>query len=260
MKISVCVETVFTDRDIAGRLQAITEHGIKTFELWTLDHDRAALERSIRSGFRLHLFCGNRNCSLIDPADRPGFATEFRESIKAAKALACPFLAVLSDRVDSKGIPIPPAKPLSEKEKRSTYLEGLAQAISWAEQADLDLLIEPLNTRVDHPGYFLQHSREGFDIVRSLGSPRVKLLYDVYHLQIMEGDLIRTMEANLDMIGHIHVADVPGRHELGTGEINYKNIARMLQVNRFGGYVGLECFPSGNDADAIRGFAEIFGE
>src|SRR6185295_4761020 len=98
------------------------------------------------------------------------------------------------------------------------------------------------------------HSAPAFELVRKIDSPRLRVLYDVYHMQIMEGDLLATMEANLAEIGHIHVADVPGRHEPGTGEINYTNIARMLRTTGYDRCIGLECFPRGRSEGAIEAF------
>ena len=128
-----------------------------------------------------------------------------------------------------------------------------------AEAANITLLLEPLNTKVDHPGYTLAHSAQAFEVVRRIGSPRLKVLYDVYHMQIMEGDLIATMDVHLDEIGHIHVADVPGRHEPGTGEIDYGSIARMLRANGYDRGVGLECFPRDRSEDAVEAFLAVFG-
>ena len=127
-----------------------------------------------------------------------------------------------------------------------------------AESENMTLLLEPLNTKIDHPGYSLNHSIQAFEIVRRIGSPHLKVLYDVYHMQIMEEDLIATLEANLGEIGHIHVADVPGRHEPGTGEINYVNIARMLRTAGFDGCIGLECFPQESSEQAIEAFRRVF--
>jgi len=106
--------------------------------------------------------------------------------------------------------------------------------------------------------YTLSQSATALELIKQVGSPRLKVLYDVYHMQIMEGNLIATMEANIAAIGHIHVADVPGRHEPGTGEINYTSIARMLRANGYQGAIGLECVPSGRSEDAVKAFAAAF--
>jgi hydroxypyruvate isomerase len=167
-------------------------------------------------------------------------------------------LTVLSDQLNQQGIPVPPANPLTDEQMCDSMFGGLSEAAALAEAANVTLLLEPLNTKVDHPGYTLSRSAQAFDVVRRVASPHLKVLYDVYHLQIMEGNLIATLEAHLDDIGHIHVADVPGRHEPGTGEINYHNIARMLQANNYRGFVGLECVPKGDSAAAVRAFQAVF--
>ena len=256
MHLSVCVETVFTDHDITSRVEAIGRHGIKRFELWGLgNHDLQVLKRLVHEdGYQLMAHAGNRDYSMINPDDREGFLAELDSNLQNAEALNCPGLIMLTDAVDEKGIPIPPDRPLSEDEKLASVQEGLAQAVPRAEQAGVTLFMEPLNRKVDHPGYFLAESALGLDLVRNVNSSRLRLLYDIYHQQLTEGDLIRTIEANLPWIGHIHVADVPGRHEPGTGEINFPNIVRMLAANGYDGCVGLECFPAGDSDQALQAF------
>ena len=260
LELTVCSETVFTDRPLAERFPAIRALGVDGIELWGLPAENVgAVEKGLRaSGCRLELFCGNRAHSLIDPDDREGFLSELRQSMHHAARLGCSRLTILSDRVDSRGIPIPPARPLNAEENAGSILEGLIEASALAEDACITLLLEPLNTRVDHPGYTLSHSAQALEIVRRIGSPRLKVLYDVYHMQIMEGDLISNLAANLRDIGHIHVADVPGRHEPGTGEINYVNIARMLRAREYDGLIGLECFPRDRSETAIEAFRAVF--
>jgi hydroxypyruvate isomerase len=261
MKLTVCSETLFADRPLVERFSSIRALGVPGIELWGLPSENVEpVERALRSaGCRLELFCGNREHSLIDPHERAGFLAELRSSMNSAARLGCSRLTILSDRVDSRGIPVPPPQPLNADDKATSILEGLKQATAMAEAENITLLLEPLNIRVDHPGYTLCHSAHAFDIVRQVGSPRLKVLYDVYHMQVMEGDLIATMEANLHDIGHIHVADVPGRHEPGTGEINYINIARMLRTRGYDGFVGLECFPQGGSDAAVGTFLSVFG-
>jgi hydroxypyruvate isomerase len=105
--------------------------------------------------------------------------------------------------------------------------------------------VEPLNVAVDHPGFYLSSSQQALEIVDEVAAPNVKMLFDLYHMQIGEGNLTATIVANLDRIGHFHLADVPGRHEPGTGEINFANILRRIDEGGYGGYIGLEYIPSG---------------
>ena len=115
----------------------------------------------------------------------------------------------------------------------------------------MTLALEPLNTAVDHPGYFLTSSAEGFDIVDAVDSPNVKLLYDVYHQQITKGNIVQTVTENVERIGHVHLADVPKRHEPGTGELNYAHILSVLDDAGYDGYVGCEFSPVGSPEGAV---------
>ena len=123
----------------------------------------------------------------------------------------------------------------------------MAEAVHIAERADFTLLLEPLNTLVDHPGYYLDSSAEAVEIVRAVGSPHLKLLYDVYHMQIMEGNLLATIEKNLAWIGHFHAAGVPGRGELFGSELNYPVILAKIEALGYQGAFGLEYFPKLSD-------------
>src|SRR4029077_17233792 len=113
------------------------------------------------------------------------------------------------------------------------------------------VVLEPLNVLVDHAGYYLVTTAEGLEIVDEVASPNVKLLFDIYHQQISEGNVIRNLTENLAKIGHVHAADNPGRHEPGTGELNYAVIFRALDAAGYDGHVGLEYRPSTDPAETL---------
>ena len=118
--------------------------------------------------------------------------------------------------------------------------------------------MELLNSKVDHPGYQCDHTAWGLAVLQQVNSPNVKLLYDIYHMQIMEGDVIRTMTANLDAIGHIHTAGNPGRNELDDRqELNYRGICRALSDAGYDGYVGHEFRPRGDLVESLRQAYEL---
>jgi hydroxypyruvate isomerase len=127
---------------------------------------------------------------------------------------------------------------------RRNVEQTLAQAAALAAKHNFVLFLECLNTRTDHFNYFLDSSAEGATIVRAINSPNLRLLYDVYHMQIMEGSVISTIEENLDVIGHFHSAGVPGRHELMDGELNYRDIVRRIEAAGYTGAFGLEYTPA----------------
>ena len=131
--------------------------------------------------------------------------------------------------------------------------EGLRRVATAAEDAGVTLVLELLNSKVDHPDYQADRTAWGAEVVRLVGSPRVKLLYDIYHMQIMEGDIIRTIQRNAALIGHYHTAGVPGRHEIGADqELQYGPIMRAIQATGYEGFVGQELIPSGEPAAALR--------
>jgi hydroxypyruvate isomerase len=113
---------------------------------------------------------------------------------------------------------------------------------------------------VDHKGYYLATSEEGFRMVDVVGSPRVRLLFDIYHQQITEGNLIANITANIGKISHFHVADVPGRHQPGTGEINYLNVFRAIAAKGFTGFLGLEMWPTVDHTKAVRESISLLAE
>ncbi|WGD28636.1 hydroxypyruvate isomerase [Ancylobacter sp. WKF20] len=131
-----------------------------------------------------------------------------------------------------------------------TFVENLKFAAPKIKEAGLKLLIEPINTR-DIPGFFLNYTKQAKAIIEEVGSDNLFIQYDIYHMQIMEGDLARTIEANLPQIAHIQLADNPGRFEPGTGEINYAFLFRHLDAIGYAGWVGCEYKPKGDTAAGL---------
>ena len=130
---------------------------------------------------------------------------------------------------------------------------GLARVAAAAEAAGVNLVLELLNSKVDHPGYQADHTAWGVAVAQRVGSPRVKLLYDIYHMQIMEGDLIRTLNGAQAHIGHYHTAGNPGRHELDNAqEINYPAVLRAIAATGYRGYVAHEFVPQGDPLKALK--------
>lgn len=260
MKLSVCVETVFTDCRLSQRVVAIRECGVDWFELWGLDSQKLNESRELVNSHkgRLALFCGNRNYSLTDPSQRPNFLQELAENLHAAQSLGCPALTILSDAVDSRGIPIRPAKSIPRTARLNSLHDGLVAALELAAPTGVRLCIEPLNSTLDHPGYTLDQPADAFEIVQTIGNESLRVLFDVYHAQMMRVNVVGAIENNMELIGHIHIADVPGRHEPGTGKIDFSQIAQVLINDDYQGSVGLECFPLDESDQAVRAFVKVF--
>ncbi|MBM3356793.1 MAG: hydroxypyruvate isomerase [Betaproteobacteria bacterium] len=179
-------------------------------------------------------------------ACHPARAREFQDgvgtAIEYATALGCKQLNCLA------GIRPPHLDP---SDARETFIRNLQFAAPRLKDAGIRLLIEPINTR-DFPGFFLASPKQALDIIKAAGSDNLYLQYDVYHAQIMEGDLAATIENNLRLISHIQIADNPGRHEPGTGEINYAFLFEHLDRVGYTGWVGCEYKPLTNTTDGIH--------
>jgi hydroxypyruvate isomerase len=257
--LSVCLEPIYPKLPVAERIAKIAEAGFHSIEFWhpegTWDgatvrtdwaKDAGVLRRACEANgvalndFALHAWDGSIGGCPVRRQDRAAYLAQIRKMIAFAEAAGCRKGITLSGTVD-------PA--ISRVEMRKSLEEALAEAVRIAERADFTLLLEPLNTLVDHPGYYLDSSAEAVEIVRAIGSRNLKVLYDVYHMQIMEGNVIATIQENIDWIGHFHSAGVPGRGEVFGSELNYPVILAKIESLGYQGAFGLEYFPKFSDHD-----------
>jgi len=179
-------------------------------------------------------------------ACQPGRVGEFREgverAIEYAKAAGCPRLNALAG--------IPPAG-LAREQARETLVENLRYAAGKFKAAGLTLLTEPCNPRTI-PGFFLNTSKQGIEVIDAAGADNLMLQYDVFHMQIVEGDIAKTLERLLARIGHVQIADVPDRHEPGTGEINFDFLLAHIDRLGYQGWIGAEYIPKGDTVEGLK--------
>jgi hydroxypyruvate isomerase len=173
-----------------------------------------------------------------------GIEQRFRESVKNAVEFGAPSIIVFSGN----------RKGMSDEEGLENCAVGVKRVIKMAEDANVLVCMELLNSKVNHPDYMCDHTKWGVELVRRVDSPKFKLLYDIDHMQIMEGDVIRTMRENLQYIGHLHTGGNPGRNELDdTQEMNYKGISRAVVEMGFQGHFAHEFIPK---RDPLTSLAE----
>ena len=186
---------------------------------------------------------------LNDPREHARIEAEIHANLALAQKYQIPNLIVFSGGR---------REGLSEEEGIANTAQGLSRVAKAAEDAGVTLVLELLNSKVDHRGYQCDHTAWGVEVCRRVGSPRVRLLYDIYHAQIMEGDLIATIRDNHEWFGHCHTAGVPGRHDLDdTQEINYPPVLRALDQAGYAGYVGHEFIPKGDPVAALKAAYEL---
>ena len=181
--------------------------------------------------------------SITDPSLHEEAVADLERSLDLGRELGAESLIVTVG---------PGREELPEGAEHRAIVNALRDAAPAAEAAEITLALEPLNNPVDHQGYYLDSSYEAYEIVDAVDSPRVKVLYDIYHQQITEGNVIDNIREHVEFIGHFHLADVPGRYEPGTGELNYANIFDAIAETGYDGYVGMEFHPSGDSDEAVE--------
>ena len=258
-KFSANLTFLFNELPFLGRFAAAKAAGFDAVEYVCLfDHPAEILAAPLkRHGLKQVLLNiphgdwakGERGIAIL-----PGREDEFRASIETTitycKALDCPQVNTLA------GIAPPEVDPAI---LRATFIANLRYAAPLLMAAGIKLLIEPINTR-DIPGFFLTRTHQAHAIIAEVGSDNLFIQHDLYHMQIMEGDLARTLERYLPSIAHVQVAGNPGRNEPGTGEINYPFLLRHLDALGYTGYVGCEYRPSGRTSDSFGWMRELGGK
>jgi hydroxypyruvate isomerase len=247
-KISVMLWTVFQKLPFEQRLEKVAEAGYHAVELvgreyknWSAEDFRSADRKRRELGITFDVTAGLPH-GVGDPAAREAFLSDLCQELPAMDKIECRSIIVMSGNVV-------PGK--SRAEQHQSCIEGLKRAAEIADQKDITLVLENIDLE-ENPRYYLWSVAEGFEIITQVGHPRVKFLYDFFHEQISEGNLIEKLEKNIANVGLIHIADVPGRHEPGTGEINYTNIYKKLAALKYDRYVAMEFLPTGDPVESLR--------
>jgi hydroxypyruvate isomerase len=213
--------------------------GYVAVEIWNPDQDFPELAGlAANNGLRIASMCGHNSIAsgMNDASQHDRICNELHATIDLAARYHVPGLICFSgNRREGQ----------SEEDAIATCIEGFRKIAPYAEEKGINLNMELLNSKVDHPGYQCDHAEWGLKVVKGVNSPRVKLLYDIYHMQIMEGDLIRTIQDNIQWIGHFHTAGVPGRHEIDDDqEINYRGVCKAIAAAGYDLYIGHEYRPT----------------
>lgn len=253
-----CIDTLYTELPWLERFQAAKDDGFEAVEFW--DWRTRDLEETSRAadaaGIAISGFNGDADYSLVDPEHKEAYLDFLKQSIAAAKKLGAGSVTIHSNALGEGGIVVNHYAGLSETVKLCSMYDTLLSCVKLAEEEEIDLNLEALNITTDHIGNFLTTTQMGAEICRLIGSSRLKLLYDVYHMQLNEGSICDTLTKYCDQIGHIHVADAPGRHEPGTGEIQYKKVIGHLEALGYTGRIGYELFPLKDTKTAVKAIME----
>lgn len=239
MKYSACIEWLFEPEaaDPAERIRLAAAAGLPAVEFWSWrNKDLAALEAALRdTGLVLTGFVSEPMAPLTDPAQHDAFLTGLEESVSVARRLGAANLIAQAGNLR-------PAVPRAEQ--HAAIVDCLKRAAGILAGTGVTLSLEPLNTRVDHPGYYLAFTLEGLDIVEEVGRPEIRLLYDLYHSVVMGEAPQQVLDGRIGLVSHVHLADAPGRREPGTGAMDWRAHLAWLRQQGYDGFVGLEYRPS----------------
>src|SRR5450755_901847 len=256
-KLSVMLWTVFKDLPFEQRLEKVAEAGYKYVELvgeyekWSdSDFIRANAKRK-ELGISFDATAGLKH-GLSDPNDREALLADLHEALISMEKLDCPSIILLSGNV---------VPGMAREAQHQSCIDGLKAAAKLVEGRKIAgepvrLLLETIDP-IENPKYFLTSANEAFEIVKAVNHPQVEFLYDFFHEQIAEGNLIDKLEKNIAHVALVHIADVPGRHEPGTGEINYGSIFRKLGELKYRGTVAMEFLPTGDPVAQLRAAREM---
>lgn len=252
--LSVCAEMVFLELPFIERVKRIHQLGFGV-ELWNWQNkDIPALAAT---GARFTSMTGYLSGNFTDDHEIASLLASAEVSLGVAEQLGCPSLNLHGTGLNDKGLPVKPVEVVTGAMwlKAASTLEKLA---AMAERAGKVFTLENLNTAVDHPGTPFAKASEVLALVEAVNSPHLRINLDLYHAQIGEGNLIELVKRAGSAIGEIQVADVPGRQEPGTGEINYRAIANALRAMNYQGVVAMEGWASGDSETALMRFKEQF--
>ena len=253
-KKSACIEPMYAELPFLERFRSAKEDGFEFAEFWSwADKDLDAVKAAAESaGIGISGFNGDAGYSLIDPAQKKPYLDFLRQSVAAAQKLGARSVTIHSNALGEGGIVVNHYTDLSDTVKTCAMFGTLLECAKIAEESGVSMNLEALNITTDHAGNYLRTTQAAAEMCRLIGSPKLKILYDVYHMQLNEGSLCDNISRYADQIGHIHVADAPGRHEPGTGEINYANVFACLETAGYAGIIGFELFPLCSTAEAVK--------
>jgi hydroxypyruvate isomerase len=256
-KFSVMLWTVFKDLPFEQRLEKVAEAGYRNVELvgeydkWTEEDFSRANAKRKELGLSFDCTAGLKH-GVSNPADRESLLAELRKALTIMERIDCPSMILLS------GNRIP---GMAREAQHQSCIDTLKAGAAMVEGKTIHgervrLLLETIDPE-ENPKYYLTSIAEALEIVEAVNHPQVQLLYDFFHEQIANGNLIAKLEKSIPHLGLVHIADVPGRHEPGTGEINYQNVFRKLAELNYRGVAAMEFLPSGDPVTQLRAAREM---
>ena len=246
MKFSLCIEPIFENVHFYDRVQLAKDCGCDAIEFWdpwvggNVDPKKLG-SIAANAGMPIAACCLNQAWTYRMNFPWKIVKENVEKSMGIAQDLGCKTMIGLSGELECK-----------VDSQKTLLVENLKRTAEIAEKAGVTIVLEALNSLYDHKGYYLDSSYIGFEIVKAVDSPNIKLLFDCYHMQLMEGNLVNSIRNNIDYIGHFHSAGVPGRHELHLGETNYPFVIKAADDAGYDRFFGFEYWPTYDNEKSLK--------
>lgn len=258
IEAAINIETIYGDLDICEKIHKVSAAGFQAVEFWGWDgRDVEQIQRTCQEcGVKVQAFSGTNKWSLCDRVHRREYMDWIFKSIEVAKKLDCHTLILFPNHFTPTGCS-DFRKLYSQEAMIANITATLTYLVPVLEREQITVLLEPLCNTGSDAGMAVTDTCVGADIIRAVDSKYVRLLCDVFHMQMMHGNLVNNLVDNQDIVPYIHIADAPGRHEPGSGEIHFDYLIKQLREINFAGTVCMEYFPEGDTEegfDAVRQF------
>ncbi len=252
MNFAVCLDPLFPDLPHDEKVGLVAQAGFHSIDFWGWrDKDIPALAAACHiNQVKIVNFNGHRQGSMVASQTHPLLIRDLVDTVPIARQLECPNLMVITNQLN----PDDSAQPyleIPDHQKRENVISALRQMLT-VTPLDMTLMLEPLNTRKDHPGYWLTDFGTALEILREINDPRLRLLCDLYHMGMMGNDLFQLIDTYLPYVGYFHAADFPGRHEPGTGSADWLGLLRRLNAAGYQGTLSFEFYPQGDTLSALE--------
>lgn len=259
MKPVICLEPLYPKLSAEQKIERIVDFGFPYVECWGWRDKNipAILETCDKYGVKVVNINGHQRGSLVAEGSHAELLRDFRESVEIAQRLDCHSVIMLTNALTPSGDVADAFEQIPDERKFRNTVQALQQALA-ATPEHLTLVLEPLNTRIEHPGYFLTEMPTAAAIVREVGDARLKILCDLYHQAVMGKNLTQIIKDFLPAIGHFHIADVPGRHEPGTGTIDWAALLTLIKNGGYSDYIGFEYWPQENSDESLLRIVELW--
>ena len=236
MKISLCIEPLLKNYSIEEKIRTVADIGFRAIELWDIGkYNMEMLKKISRDEEIKYVMCSLYDSGQVSlESESYIFSEHLKKTIYYASEINCKCINLLCNTHE----------PIKRKDNWiRQVVDNLIKAVDLIQNEDINITIEALNSTIDHPNYCMDHTVYVKEILSIVGTKRILMNYDIYHMQVMEGNIVNTIQDNINLIGHLHSANLPGRHELNYGEINYHYILSELNRISYDKYFGIEYWP-----------------